>query len=589
MAKNVVLNSITKNVIFMQRNISFVFITLFCLSLSSCAFLPQKASLDEELLLPEFTPRTDLAFAYLCLEHAMMTNDKDGVQKSSEILLEYDPKADPLLDVAAWYFIMGYFDDAENLLRELITRNPDDFNTRLIFAEVLIESGKKDEAVYIIEDYILTHEENINALVDLAVIHLKLNQLDKANKIFSSFTEAQKTPITRYYYAQSLNALGYIDEARRELEKAIREQKDFVEAIRELAILEEDNNRISKAIQYNNLLLQYDEYNLDIITRLIRLNMLNNNYTRAYQVAQKTHEPLNFMLGVIPLLIDEGHYTIAQKALSFIKQKNPYLEDVLFYEAALVYQSQKNVPKALEYLYKISKGNENYYRALLLIIDLELLEGMYNEALFHTLSGLEAFPDNVELFVLSIQLHIALDRRDRALEFAEKYTDKIIAENNKSDFAAEVLYNYASLLISNKRGEEAKWLFDIIFDINPDHYEAMNLLAYYYAMQNKNIKDAYKLVNKALEFTPYEAHILDTLAWIQYRMRKYKDAYVTMHEAIAIQEESGSIDPTMLEHLGFIALKLGYKDEAAKVFNEALLGKPENPDLIIKALEGLEK
>ncbi len=582
---NILVN--TKFINKMYKKIFYTLITCFYFSLSSCAYLPQKENYLD-FLDPVYSTSADLAYAYLCLEYAMMTNDKVGVQNASEVLLEHDPTADPLLDIAAWYFVTGNHTEAEDLLRDLIYRNPDDFNTRLIFAEVLIEAGKNEEAICIIEEYIVSHEENINALVDLAVIHLKLNQLDKANKIFSSFTEAQKTPITRYYYAQSLNALGYTNEARRELEKAIKEQKDFVEAIRELAILEEDNNRISKAIQYNNQLLKYDEYNLDIITRLIRLNILSNNFVKAYEVAEQTHEPLDFMLGVVPLLIDEGHYKVAERALAFIKKKNPYLEDVLFYEAALVYQSRKDVPRALEYLYKISKGNENYYRALLLIIDLELLEGMYTEALFHTLSGLDSFPDNAELFVLSIQLHIALNQRDKALEFAEKYTDKIIAENNATDFAAEVLYNYASLLVSSKRGEEAMWLFKLIYDINPEHYEAMNLQAYYYAMVNKNTKEALNLVNKALEFTPYEAHILDTLAWVQYRRRNYNEAYVTVKEAIAIQEESGRVDPTMLEHLGFIALKLGYKDEAKAAFNEALLGKPENPDLILKALKDLE-
>ncbi len=116
----------------------------------------------------------------------------------------------------------------------------------------------------------------------------------------------------------------------------------------------------------------------------------------------------------------------------------------------------------------------------------------------------------------------------------------------------------------------------------------MNSLAYYYAISDMNLDEALELVNTALEHNPDAAHILDTLAWVQYRKGEHDVAYEVIRKAIAIQQEQGQVDATLLEHYGFIALEIGHEEIAIDAFEDALLGEPENPDQILKALEKLQ-
>ncbi len=442
-----------------------VFLLLMSI-LSSCTAITEDIAYVKPSYLYSENPQSEygkLVYAYLSLDKAIANNDKEKVAESTDKILKNDPKALPLLDVATWYFISGHLDDAKKLLYSMIEKDPDNFNNRLLLGEILIEQNDPDKAIYIIQDYIDTHPENTNALVDLAVLYINLNQLDKANEIFNSFSEEQKTPITRYYYAQSLKALGYTEMARNELIQAVEEQEDFVEAIRELAILEEDNNNIAEAIAYYNDLLKYDEINLDIITRLIRLNYLNEDYDAAYEISKQTHDPLAFMLSVIPILMDEGDFAKAKSALEYIKSIDAHYEEIIFYEAALAYENTQDIPFALSRLYEVPKDSKNYYQALRLIIDLEVIENMYSEALMHALDALETFQEDKDLFVIALRLFIALEQDEEALNFAMVNADKMISDNNNSEYASEVIFYYAGLLVSNDRGHESIPYFERIF------------------------------------------------------------------------------------------------------------------------------
>ncbi len=554
----------------------YIFLFLFLLSLNSCA--PKSPQLKGH--------NAELSFAYLVLEEAMRTNDIKVINNSAKTFLMYDPQALPLQEIATYYLINENYSEARDLLEKMVKSSPEDLSIHLLLAETLVEMNEVEVAIRILEEYLVANPQNTNAQLELAIFYIDVEMYEKANEIFQNFTEEQINPISLYYYAKSLYAIKDIDLARSKLKEAVSLQPDFIEALFELALLEEELGNNQQAINYYNQILQYDPSNLDILSQLVYIYIINNDLNKAIKLAETISDSSTILLELMPILIDRGQYEQAEQVVELLDKDVEYYEENLLYRAAISYEKDNDIASALKFLYQVPETSEHYYRALRLIIELEISEEMYSEALFHVEKGFESKKHDVDLFLLKIQLFYAMGEEDKALEFAEEHAKVSFNKNIGSFFDAQTLYHYGGMLILNKRGEEAVPYLEKALKFVPDHYEALNSLAYYYAVEDIEIKKAYEIIKEVVKQNPEEAHFIDTLAWVQYRMGNYEDAYESINEAINLLH-SDQVDPTILEHYGFIALELGYTEKAKDAFIKALEGEPENPEAIRKELEGL--
>ncbi len=553
---------------------------LFSFSLSSCVFNTNYKQSDN----------ADITYSFLLLENAIRNNDIETVEKSSQYLLENDPLEAPLIDVATWYLVNENYNEAKSLLSKLVKESPTDINILLLYAETLVEMDKLDEAKEVLAEFVQSNPTNTNAFLELAIFYINIQNYQEANDLFELFPAEKLTPISLYYHAQSLHFLGKTDLAKEKLLQAIKIQPDFVEGLLELAIIEENLDNTDKALEYYTLIHTYEPSNLDIISQLIFTYILKGDYKKAMQIAHESEQSDILLMQIIPALIEQGYYKEAKVTMEKFKSNEDdfaYNEEVLFYQAALVYEEERDAAEALKYLYQIPESSENFLRALRLIIELEISEEMYAEALFHVEKGLvETNKADIELFHLKIQLFYAMNQEIEALEFAKQEANKALEKTIGSFYDAEALYYYGGLLILDKKGAEGEKYLKKVFSFVPDHYEAMNSLAYYYAVEDIHIDEALELITEAVKNSPDKSHFLDTLAWVEYRMGEYKKAYKSINDAISLQQNE-KIDPTMLEHYGFIALKLGYKEKAKDAFIKALEGTPENPEAIRLELDKL--
>lgn len=96
------------------------------------------------------------------------------------------------------------------------------------------------------------------------------------------------------------------------------------------------------------------------------------------------------------------------------------------------------------------------------------------------------------------------------------------------------------------------WLKD-----HPDDPLVLNNLAYTYAVQNIKLDDACRMSAAALKADPGNAAFLDTMAWVLYRQKKYKEAAEVIEKAIAAFGEDIHEGLEALEHAGDIYFALG--------------------------------
>jgi tetratricopeptide (TPR) repeat protein len=105
--------------------------------------------------------------------------------------------------------------------------------------------------------------------------------------------------------------------------------------------------------------------------------------------------------------------------------------------------------------------------------------------------------------------------------------------------------------------------------------QVLNYLGYSWVDQGINLEEGLALVRKAVELTPEDGYIVDSLGWAYYRMGRYEEAVAELERAIELKPE----DPVINDHLGDAYWKAGRELEARFQWNHARDLKPEPDDL----------
>ena len=113
-----------------------------------------------------------------------------------------------------------------------------------------------------------------------------------------------------------------------------------------------------------------------------------------------------------------------------------------------------------------------------------------------------------------------------------------------------------------------------ILEEDPDHADALNALGYTLADQTDRQQEALVYITRALELKPDNAAILDSMGWVQYRIGNYPEALRYLRRA----NDMGP-DAEIAAHLGVVLWVSGEREQARRVWNEALERAPDSHHL----------
>jgi tetratricopeptide (TPR) repeat protein len=105
--------------------------------------------------------------------------------------------------------------------------------------------------------------------------------------------------------------------------------------------------------------------------------------------------------------------------------------------------------------------------------------------------------------------------------------------------------------------------------------QVLNYLGYSWVDQGLNLEEGLAHIRKAVELTPEDGYIVDSLGWAYYRMGRFEEAVVELERAIELRPE----DPVINDHLGDAYWRTGRQLEAQFQWNHARDLKPEPDDL----------
>ena len=352
-----------------------------------------------------------------------------------------------------------------------------------------------------------------------------------------------------------------------------------------------------------------DIYDLIIFEDFIKMNSLN------YKILKKKHSNINKFL-IFGYLkrnnLLEKEFGFFEKSLPFDYSKKFLLkrfhdENNLFsnkpsnnliissflVNLANILSYEQNIPKSylkmlLEianfispnqhfanyYLSKIYADEKNY------IASLKKLEKVYKKSFVYVPSLIHKFyvsklnknlkskiyfeeMENNYFSHLSVKLELANDyRKNNNCEKAIKIYDIILNETNHNSS----LFYKASCLEKIGKWKDAKNLFLKIINLNKKDAYSLNYLSYSMAIRNEDLARANLLIKTALKLHPNNGYFLDTLGWVQYKMKNYDMAINNLQRAVSIKPNSSEI----MDHLADCYIKKGRIQEAIFEWRRAL-------------------
>ena len=146
---------------------------------------------------------------------------------------------------------------------------------------------------------------------------------------------------------------------------------------------------------------------------------------------------------------------------------------------------------------------------------------------------------------------------------------------------ADVIYEQAMVAEKLERMDDMEKLLRRVIALKPDNAHAHNALGYSLADRKQRLPEARELVKRALELSPGDPFITDSLGWVEYRLGNRDDALKLLNQAYAARP-----DTEIGAHLGEVLWSLGMKDEARRVWRESK-GRDAGNDVLRETLARL--
>lgn len=227
-------------------------------------------------------------------------------------------------------------------------------------------------------------------------------------------------------------------------------------------------------------------------------------------------------------------------------------------------EERKQFDDALRWYAEVAPGDQ-YLAAQLRIAQLLVKQGKLDAGRRHLQEARTAGDaERIQLLLAESQL---LRDAGKTAEAYELLAGSLAAQPEQPELL------YESALLAEKLGRHDVLEFNLrkLIRIKPDHAHAYNALGYSFADRNQRLAEAEQLIVKALELSPDDPFIVDSMGWVLFRKGDNAGALTQLQRAYSIRP-----DPEIAAHLGEVLWMLGRRDEANRTWQEAAKAHPGN-------------
>ncbi len=274
---------------------------------------------------------------------------------------------------------------------------------------------------------------------------------------------------------------------------------------------------------------------------------------------------LAFAVALISLELKDQAGAQAQLAEALVQGGKS--QDVVAYYLGQLAEAGENEAAALQH-YREVKGGEYLFVAQLRVVYLLNKQGKPDEARQY-LQQMQPTtdPQRAQLVLTDAQLLRDTQR------FAQAYG---VLQHGLEALPNHPELLYEAAMMADKLGKypASEKLLRKLIKIKPGYAHAYNALGYGFLERNVRIREALSLVEKALQLSPEDPAIMDSVGWGYYRADRLDDSVRMLRRAYKDHP-----DPEIAAHLGEVLWTRGDKTEAAKLWQDSLNAHPDNAPL----------
>lgn len=269
-------------------------------------------------------------------------------------------------------------------------------------------------------------------------------------------------------------------------------------------------------------------------------------------------------------------YPLAEANLKRLLSLEIRDRDSVRFTLGQVAEEQKDWGRAIQWYEEIVAGDQ-FLPARLRIANAMFRQGRLGEAREYIRAiKVNENQDRVQLVVAEAQLLREANRHGDAFELLGQ---ALVREPDQP----ELLYDIALTAEKLERFDVLESHLRKLIQKRPEHAHAYNALGYSFADRNVRLDEARKLIEKALELSPEDAFIIDSMGWVLYRQGDTQGAIEQLRRAYRARP-----DAEIGAHLGEVLWVSGAREEASRIWDESLKSHPDN-ETLRKAVERLRR
>lgn len=479
----------------------------------------------------------DSEIAERAVKIAAHAKDIDSALQAVQTWQESEPDNFKPYQIAGTLLLrQGYIDDAyDQFEQSVILRGVE---SRLGFSSILsiLSRERNPQGILQISKKLADkYSSNAYAQFMYGSLAAKLNQSQSALDYLDKSLNIEDIREAHGLKAKLLLKLGRRNEAVVSLKAAVKNNPD--------------NNEMR--MTYARLLIDVKQYNQ---ARIEFSKLLKHSPNDA---------DLLYTLGLLSLeadLLDD-----AEKHLTQLLQSRHRRGEAIYY-LGRINESKKDLPKAIDWYQQVNSGDFKFdaqIRAVKLLARMGEIDKANKE-----LTDLKITHQNestlVRIYLTEAAIFRDAHKYQKAMEVYDQALDRIPSNNDLL---------YARAITSEKVGRLDILEQDLlaILKTEPDNSNALNALGFTLASAPDRVEEAYEYVKKALELSPDEAAIVDSMGWVEYKRGNLDIAETLLRKAYSMLNDS-----EIAAHLVELLWVNGKRNEAKTLITDVLKSEPDS-------------
>jgi tetratricopeptide (TPR) repeat protein len=494
----------------------------------------------------------DVRLAERAAKVAMYSKNAQAALETAKLWLELDANSTEAQQAATQlYVINGDLNAAKPLLQKLLEKEDTRANGFLYLNSLLSHQANKTNVLQLVQDLAAPYPQ-------LAEAHFTIGQAAfQANNLQLALSETIRA-----------------NQLRPNWEIAAIQQADILFST-------SPDQAISFYRSFLNDTPDANDARLNLARMLIKQSRFNEAKPELLKLSKLANSNPEILVVVGLLSVQSNEFSDAEKYFLQALNSNIKNKDPIYLYLGQIAEKNKNDAEAINWYVQVQQPGEkassqqaDHYLDAKLSMANVMSRTQGADAAIQMLDDLENLSDAQLAQVITAQANLLA----QAKRFQESYEllGKAVANMPNSN---ELIYDYAMAAERVQQFTVLETQLRKLIKIKPDFAQAYNALGYSFAERNVKLEEANKLIAKALELSPNDHYIMDSMGWVQHRLGNLDKAFEYLNKAYNLQN-----DAEIAAHLGEVLWKQGKQDEASKIWADTLKVSPDN-DLLLKTIK----